>query len=272
MALFDVGVWTKKRPSALKGSGIAAAFKKWEKAVPNDDPATVTSEEDYQAAVDAIETAMLVAGRTITTEKKKLETECEKKKKGLKDKQKEKKIDEQYDEEVKKWLPVTNQLGFWKTDLANFDRRYQAAKSKALGLYDKHLKEIMDAYKTCVEGMNVTEKDAVKLRSLVTTMVDNVKKADGDELDRLKIQYKRAMPKVQSRIDVVDENMREINGQNRESSSPLKKKIDAYHITQEDVMGPLSKLYIVQTKASNRTAAALKEIKKSYQELGDLVG
>ncbi len=80
------------------------------------------------------------------------------------------------------------------------------------------------------------------------------------------------MPKVQSRIDVVDENMREINGQNRESSSPLKKKIDAYHITQEDVMGPLSKLYIVQTKASNRTAAALKEIKKSYQELGDLVG
>ena len=163
MALFDVGVWTKKRPSALKGSGIAAAFKKWEKAVPNDDPATVTSEEDYQAAVDAIETAMLVAGRTITTEKKKLETECEKKKKGLKDKQKEKKIDEQYDEEVKKWLPVTNQLGFWKTDLANFDRRYQAAKSKALGLYDKHLKEIMDAYKTCVEGMNATEKDAVKL-------------------------------------------------------------------------------------------------------------
>jgi hypothetical protein len=266
MAVFDIKIWRDKRPSDLKGLGVNEAITLFNKTLPDNPKVQVPREEAYNTAVKAVETAFSNAHKKIKEKREAIEKDYAKKMRNV-DAKKKTELEQERDAKDLEYQKAYNAITRYESILKDYKRDYLVGKSKQEGTYDKNLKEILNAYKDCCDSMEFQLGEMQKLTKVIEGMVKNWETVTEEEKESLRIQYRRALPKVVQKLKTINEEQTAINHQNKEAHDPLRMKIVEYNISKEDVTGPLAAIYRKQSEASNKILSAYRSNNVALQTL-----
>ncbi len=150
----------------------------------------------------------------------------------------------------------------YRDTVAKYKKDVELIDGRASGDYQKHLAEVMNGYKTCLEQIIEAEFEMQTAAKVIEKIESTFKGLTTEMKTGAAPKLREALARAEKAIKDVLDKQTNINLQNKERNGPLRQKIVEYKIDPEIVQtGAISKIYFKQAEISNKIIIADNRLK-----------